>query len=67
MDQCYDVDAYIDLVRSYSNTYDLEPVAREAFLQKVRAMVAAEEGSSILRPLVITLTTGRKGASAPAR
>lgn len=66
-DQRYEVDAYIDLVRSYSNTYDLEPAAREAFLDELRAMVTAEEGSSVLRPLVITLTMGRKARPATER
>ncbi len=59
-DQRYDVDAYIALVRSYSNTFELPPDRREAFLRDLRAFVAAEEGASVLRPLVITLVTGRK-------
>lgn len=59
-DQRYDVDAYMDLVQSYSNTWELAPDAREAFLRDLRAFVAAEEGRYVYRPLVITLVAGRK-------
>ncbi len=59
-DQRYDVDAYLALVRSYSNTYELEPAKRERFLRDLREFVEAEEGSSVLRPLVITLVAGRR-------
>lgn len=59
-DQVYDADAYIDLVRSYSNTYDLTPEVREQFVRDIRAMVVSEEGGFVLRPLVITLVTGRR-------
>ena len=50
----------MDLVLSYSNTWQLAPDAREAFLRDLRTFVAAEEGSYVLRPLVITLVVGRK-------
>ena len=59
-DQRYDVDAYISLVRSYSNTYELAPDVRERFLADLRAFVEAEEGAYVLRPLVITLVAGRR-------
>lgn len=59
-DQRYDVDAYISLVRSYSNTYELAPDLRESFLADLRAFVKAEEGAYVLRPLVITLVAGRR-------
>ena len=59
-DQRYDVDAYMALVRSYSNTYELEPGKRERFLADLQAFVEAEEGASVLRPLVITLVAGRR-------
>lgn len=59
-DQRYDVDAYISLVRSYSNTYELAPDLREQFLADLRAFVEAEEGAYVLRPLVITLVAGRR-------
>lgn len=59
-DQTYDVDAYLDLVRSYSNTYELAPKVREQFLRDIREMVAAEDGGSVVRPLVITLVIGRR-------
>lgn len=60
-DQIYNADQYIDLVRSYSNTYDLAPDVRERFLEEIRAMVAAEPGGSVVRPLSITLATGKRG------
>ena len=59
-DQRYSVDAYIALVRSYSNTYALAPDLRESFLADLRAFVLAEEGAYVLRPLVITLVAGRR-------
>jgi hypothetical protein len=59
-DQSYDVDPYISLVRSYSNTYELAPDLREQFLADLRAFVEAEEGANVLRPLVITLVAGRR-------
>ena len=59
-DQRYDTDAYIDLVRSYSNTYDLDPATRERFLDDLRAMVAAEPNGTVLRPLVITMVSGKR-------
>jgi SAM-dependent methyltransferase len=59
-DQRYDADAYMSLVRSYSNTYELAPDVRERFLIDLRAFVEAEVGASVLRPLVITLVVGRR-------
>jgi hypothetical protein len=59
-DQRYSVDAYISLVRSYSNTYALAPGPRESFLADLRAFVLAEEGAYVLRPLVVTLVAGRR-------
>lgn len=59
-DQRYDVEAYMSLVRSYSNTYELVPDVRERFLADLRAFVEAEEGAYVLRPLLITLVTGRR-------
>ena len=59
-DQRYDVEAYISLVRSYSNTYELAPDLRESFLADLRAFVKAEEGAYVLRPLVITSVAGRR-------
>lgn len=59
-DQRYDVNAYLDLVRSYSNTQQLPPAERSRFLADLRAFVAAEDGGYVLRPLVITLVAGRK-------
>jgi hypothetical protein len=63
-DQRYEVDAYIDLVRSYSNTNGLAPDVRERFLHDIRTMVAAEPESCVIRPLVITLVAGRRRATA---
>ncbi len=59
-DRVYDADAYVDLVRSYSNTYDLSDEDRPRFLREIREMVAAEPGGAVVRPLVTTLVTGRR-------
>ena len=59
-DQHYDADAYMALVRSYSNTYELPPHTREQFLADLRAFVDAEDGARVVRPLVITLVAGRR-------
>jgi SAM-dependent methyltransferase len=59
-DQRYGIDAYVSLVRSYSNTYELAPDLRESFLADLRAFVMAEEGAYVLRPLVVTLVAGRR-------
>lgn len=59
-DQRYDVHAYIALVRSYSNTYELAPELRELFLADLRAFVEQEQDASVLRPLEITMVAGRR-------
>ena len=59
-DQRYDVDAYLDLVRLYSNTAQLPPEKRTRFLDELREFVAAEDDGTVLRPLVITLVAGRR-------
>jgi len=59
-DQHYDVDAYMDLVRSYSNTAQLPPEERGRFLEDLREFVATEDGGTVIRPLVVTLVAGRR-------
>ncbi len=59
-DEIYTVDRYEDLLRSYSNTNDLPPDARERFIADIRAMVSAEEGGMVIRPRVAVLVTGRR-------
>lgn len=59
-DQIYPVDRYLDLVESYSNTNELPPDQRAAFLADLRAFVEREPGASVLRPLSITMVTGRR-------
>lgn len=66
-DQVYGTDAYMDLVRSYSNTYDLDEERRARFLAELRAFVEAEPGGSVVRPLVITLVTGRRAEGVDER
>jgi len=61
-DQRYEVDAYMALVRSYSNTQQLPGEDRARFLADLRAFVAAEEGGYVLRPLVVTLVAARRSA-----
>lgn len=59
-DQVYSAEAYLDLVESYSNTNELPPEARAAFLADLRAFVETESGGTVLRPLSITMVTGRR-------
>lgn len=58
-DQRYETAAYIDLVRSYSNTAQMEPAAREAFLSDLASFIDAEFDGYVIRPLVITLCCAR--------
>ncbi len=60
-DQVYSTDASLDLVESYSNTNELAPDARAHFLKDLRAFIETEPGASVLRPLSITMVTGRRG------
>ncbi len=59
-DQTYTSSEYADLMRSYSGTQAMEPPQQEAMIGDVCALIDAEFGGSITRPLVITLTLGRK-------
>lgn len=54
-DQRYTTAEYVDLVRSYSNTAQLEPAMRHAFLADLAAFIDAEFGGYVVRPLVMTL------------
>jgi SAM-dependent methyltransferase len=62
-DQRYSTAEYIDLVRSYSGTNQLEAAAREAFLEDLAAFIDAEFEGYVIRPLVLTLVLGRKRAA----
>ena len=59
-DQHYTSKEYADLMRSYSGTQAMEPSAQEALIGDVCALIDREFGGSITRPLVITLTLGRR-------
>jgi len=59
-DQRYETEQYIDLVRSYSNTAQMEPTKREAFLEELRGFIDGEFAGFVVRPLVMTLTLARK-------
>jgi len=59
-DQRYSTDAYEGLVRSYSNTQTMEPVAREALIADLRRIIEQEFEGYVVRPLVIALTLARK-------
>jgi SAM-dependent methyltransferase len=59
-DQTYSTAQYADLVRSYGNTGTMEPSAREGLIADLSAVIDAEYGGSVTRPLVITLTMGRR-------
>ena len=59
-DQTYATAAYADLVRSYGGTQMMEPPAAEALIAELCEVIEREYGGSVTRPLVITLTLGRK-------
>lgn len=59
-DQTYSTSAYANLLRSYSDMQQMKPAAREALIGELCAVIDAEYGGSVVRPLVITLTLGRK-------
>jgi len=59
-DQTYATDAYADLVRSYANTQVMPEEPREALIADLCRVIDEEYGGSVTRPLVITLTLGRR-------
>lgn len=59
-DQTYTSAEYGDLMRSYSGTQAMEPPDQETLIGDITAFIDAEFGGSITRPLVITLTLGRR-------
>lgn len=64
-DQTYVTADYADLMRSYANSQVMEPAAREALIAEMCEVIDAEYGGSVTRPLVMTLTMGRKPTSQP--
>ncbi len=59
-DQRYTTAQYLDLVRSYSNTAQMAPAQRQAFLADLAAFIDAEFDGYVIRPLVITLSLARR-------
>ena len=59
-DQRYPTAAYIDLVRSYSGTAQMEADEREAFLGNLAAFIDEQFDGYVVRPLVITLVCASK-------
>jgi SAM-dependent methyltransferase len=57
--QRYETAGYIDLVRSYSNTAQMERSQRERFLNELAQFIDAEFDGYVVRPLVITLVLAR--------
>jgi SAM-dependent methyltransferase len=62
-DQTYSSADYGDLMRSYSGTQAMEPDAQEALIGDITSFIDAEFGGEITRPLVMSLSLGRKGSS----
>lgn len=62
-DQTYTSAAYADLVRSYSNSQAMAPPAREALIADLCTVIDAKYHGLVTRPLVVTLTLGRKRTS----
>ncbi len=61
-DQTYATADYADLMRSYANSQTMEPDARESLIADMCEVIDLEYGGSVTRPLVMTLTMGRKAA-----
>ena len=61
-DQSYSTADYLDLVRSYSGTAELDADVREAFVAELGAFIDAEFEGRVVRPLVLTLLLARKRA-----
>lgn len=59
-DQTYPTEAYADLVRSYAGTQMMEPGPREALIADLCEVIDREYDGSVTRPLVMTLTLGRR-------
>jgi SAM-dependent methyltransferase len=58
-DQMYSTADYADLVRSYSNTQQMENERAEALIADLCALIDAEFDGYVVRPLVITATLAR--------
>ena len=58
-DQRYGTAAYLDLLRSYSDTQAMEHDARERLLAELGDLIEREFEGMVVRPLVVTLTVGR--------
>jgi SAM-dependent methyltransferase len=59
-DQTYTSGGYADLVRSYSVTVVMPEVDREGLIAELSHVIDEEYGGSVTRPLVVTLTLGRR-------
>lgn len=59
-DQTYTTRGYADLVRSYSVTVVMSPADREGLIAELSHVIDEEYGGSVTRPLVVTLTLGRR-------
>ena len=59
-DQTYPTAAYADLVRSYSDTQMMEPTAQESLIADLCRVIDTEFHGTVVRPLVVTLTLGRR-------
>ena len=60
-DQTYTSREYGELMRSYSGTQAMSPPQQKALIGDVCALIDAEFGGAITRPLVMTLSLGRRG------
>ena len=61
-DQTYTTGAYANLVRSYSNMQDMDPLPREALIADLCALIDAEFGGQVTRPLEIALVVARRNS-----
>ena len=58
-DQRYGTAAYLDLLRSHSDTQSMEHDAREGLLAGLGDLIEREFEGVVVRPLLVTLTVGR--------
>lgn len=62
-DQTYHAAQYRQLMRSYSSTQCMPPLARDGLLDDIERVVEAQFGGEVTRPLVVTLTTAARTVS----
>jgi SAM-dependent methyltransferase len=63
-DQTYETTSYVDLLRSFSATYQMARAEREPFLVDIAALIEDEFDGYVTRPLVITMALAQLSENA---